>query len=107
MGHGLHAATVMGQARSALRAYALEFDDPAAVLGRLNRKMQHFEPGLIGTVCYATLHPESGAVEISSSGHLPPILAARGGRGRPVSMDVDPPIGVPVTTERRKTTLRL
>jgi sigma-B regulation protein RsbU (phosphoserine phosphatase) len=107
MGHGLHAATVMGRARSALRAYALEFDDPAAVLSRLDRKMQHFEPGLIGTVCYATLHPESGAVEISSSGHLPPILAARGGRGHPVPMDVDPPIGVPVTTQRRKTTLRL
>jgi phosphoserine phosphatase RsbU/P len=107
MGHGLHAATVMGRGRSALRAYALEFDDPAAVLSRLDRKMQHFEPGLIGTVCYATLDPESGAVEVSSSGHLPPILAARAGRGRPVTMDVDPPIGVPVTTERRKTTLRL
>ena len=107
MGHGLHAATVMGRARSALRAYALEFDDPGTVLGRLNRKMQHFEPGLIGTVCYATLDPGSGVVEVSSSGHLPPILAERGGPGHPVKMDVDPPIGVPVDTDRRCTRISL
>lgn len=44
-GHGLPAAVVMGRMRSALRAYALESDDPAEVLHRLNRKMLHFEPG--------------------------------------------------------------
>ena len=107
MGHGLHAATVMGRARSALRAYALEFDDPATVLGRLDRKMQHFEPGLIGTVCYATLDPASGDMVASAAGHLPPILAARGGSGHAVEMDVDVPIGVPGAGARRRTELRL
>jgi hypothetical protein len=44
-GSGLPAAVIMGRMRSALRAYALETADPAEVLDRLDRKMQHFEPG--------------------------------------------------------------
>jgi putative methionine-R-sulfoxide reductase with GAF domain len=104
MGHGLHAATVMGRARSALRAYALEFDDPATILARLDRKMQHFEPGLIGTVCHATLDPLTGTITISSAGHLPPILTGDAGEARPVEMDVDPPIGVEASVNRRTTT---
>lgn len=107
MGHGLHAATVMGRVRSALRAYALEFDDPGTVLGRLDRKMQHFEPGLIGTVSYATLEPDSGRVSISSAGHLAPILVEHGKPGEVVVLDVDPPIGVRGTTDRRCVELTL
>ena len=42
-GHGLRSAVVMGRLRSALRAYALEHDDPAEVLSRLDRKLCHFE----------------------------------------------------------------
>jgi signal transduction protein with GAF and PtsI domain len=44
-GNGLRAAIVMGRIRSALRAYALAFDDPAEVLHRLDSKIQLFEPG--------------------------------------------------------------
>jgi serine phosphatase RsbU (regulator of sigma subunit) len=97
----------MGRARSALRAYALEYDDPAVVLSRLDRKMQHFEPGLVGTVCYAVLEPASGTITISSAGHLPPILAEHDRAGRAVAMDVDPPIGVRGAAARRhvRTTL--
>ena len=43
-GSGLQAAVIMGRMRSALRAYALETRDPAEVLSRLDRKIQHFEP---------------------------------------------------------------
>ena len=41
-GSGFPAAVVMGRMRSALRAYALESPDPAGVLAKLDRKMQHF-----------------------------------------------------------------
>ncbi len=52
-GSGLAAAVIMGRMRSALRAYALETADPAAVLAKLDAKMQHFEPGAVATVAYA------------------------------------------------------
>ncbi len=56
-GHGIAAAVVMGRMRSTLRAYALETDDPAEVLRRLDRKMQHFEPDATATVVYAVCEP--------------------------------------------------
>jgi serine phosphatase RsbU (regulator of sigma subunit) len=65
----------MGRIRSALRAYALEFDDPADVLTRLDRKVQLFEPGAMATALYAVLDPDTGALTASSAGHLPPVTA--------------------------------
>ncbi len=56
-GSGLRAAVTMGRIRSALRAYALETRDPADVLERLDRKMQHFEPDAMATVLYAVIEP--------------------------------------------------
>ena len=101
MGHGLHAATVMGRVRSALRSYALEDDNPASVLQRLDRKMQHFEPGLIGTVEYGMLDPETGELRISSAGHLPPALGTPGRPAELVDVPIDPPIGVVRGGKRR------
>ncbi len=101
MGHGLHAATVMGRVRSALRSYALEDDSPASVLERLDRKMHHFEPGLIGTVAYGILEPTSGRLRISSAGHLPPALTHPDRVAELVDIPIDPPIGVQVESKRR------
>jgi sigma-B regulation protein RsbU (phosphoserine phosphatase) len=56
-GSGLPAAVIMGRIRSALRAYALETRDPAEVLARLDRKMQHFEAETMATVLYAVIDP--------------------------------------------------
>ena len=65
-GSGLQAAIIMGRMRSALRAYALETRDPAEVLTRLDRKMQHFEPDAMATVAYAVLTPATGQLAIAS-----------------------------------------
>ena len=56
-GSGLPAAVIMGKMRRPLRAYALETPEPAEVLGRLDRKMQHFEPDALATVIYAVFAP--------------------------------------------------
>ena len=77
-GSGLQAAVIMGRMRSALRAYALDRCDPAEVLGRLDRKMQHFEPGALATVLYAVFDPGLDRVHICSAGHYPPVIAACG-----------------------------
>jgi phosphoserine phosphatase RsbU/P len=77
-GSGLTAAVVMGRMRSALRAYALETRDPADVLARLDRKMQHFEPDAMATVLYAVFERDLGQAHISVAGHLPPVIALPG-----------------------------
>jgi putative methionine-R-sulfoxide reductase with GAF domain len=77
-GSGLPAAVIMGRMRSALRAYALDTRDPAEVLRRLDRKMQHFEPGALATVAYAVFDPGLDQMQICSAGHYPPVIAAAG-----------------------------
>jgi serine phosphatase RsbU (regulator of sigma subunit) len=77
-GSGLPAAVIMGRMRSALRAYALETLDPAEVLDRLDRKMQHFEPGALATVVYAVVEPTLERMHVSLAGHFPPLIAHPG-----------------------------
>ena len=70
-GHGLAAAVVMGRLRSALRAYALECEDPADALMRLDRKIHHFEAGSLATALYAMVAPD---LEHGSSSRWPDTL---------------------------------
>ena len=93
-GSGLQAAIIMGRMRSALRAYALETRDPAEVLTRLDRKMQHFEPDAMATVAYAVLTPATGQLAIASAGHFPPVVAVPGQAAALAEIAVGVPIGV-------------
>jgi serine phosphatase RsbU (regulator of sigma subunit) len=77
-GSGLAAAVIMGRMRSTLRAYALETADPAEVLGRLDRKMQHFEPDALATVLYAVIEPGLDRMHVALAGHFPPVIAVPG-----------------------------
>ena len=77
-GSGLAAAVIMGRMRSALRAYALETTDPAEVLGKLDRKMQHFEPDALATVLYAVIEPGLDQMHVALAGHFPPVIARPG-----------------------------
>ena len=107
-GSGLAAAVIVGRIRSALRAYALEFPGPADVLAKLDRKMQYFEETpIMATVCYAVLDPGSGQLDISSAGHLPPVIAAPGQRTEIAEIAADIPIGVTRHFDRQVTTLTL
>ncbi|MEV6305979.1 GAF domain-containing SpoIIE family protein phosphatase [Actinoplanes sp. NPDC051861] len=93
-GHGLASAVVMGRIRSALRAYALICDDPAAALTLLDRKVRHFEAGSLTTALYAMISPDRTRIVISSAGHLMPVLAEPGREACLVSFPVDPPLGI-------------
>jgi serine phosphatase RsbU (regulator of sigma subunit) len=104
-GSGLPAAVVMGRMRSALRAYVLETADPGTALRMLDRKIQYFEPDAMATVLYGLYTPATGEFVFSSAGHLPPVLAAPGGRAAGVlPVRPDPPIGTADDPERRSTT---
>lgn len=106
-GHGLDAAIVMGRARSALRAYALDSVDPAEVLTRLDAKLKHFESGAVATVLYGVLEPGFGTLRIACAGHLPPVVASSSGTARRLDLLVDPPIGVATRAARRVTDIDL
>jgi serine phosphatase RsbU (regulator of sigma subunit) len=56
----------------------LETRDPADVLGRLDRKMQHFEPDAMATVLYAVIEPGLGRMRSCLAGHFPPVIAYPG-----------------------------
>jgi serine phosphatase RsbU (regulator of sigma subunit) len=106
-GSGLPAAVVMGRMRSSLRSYALETTDPAEVLDRLDRKMQHFEPGALATVLYAVLDPALDRAHIASAGHLPPVLAGPEEAGALVDIAGGLMIGVDPRARRRVTTVKI
>ncbi|MCV7319624.1 SpoIIE family protein phosphatase [Mycolicibacterium confluentis] len=74
VGHGLSAATVMGQLRSACRALLLEHLSPAAALAGLDRFAMHLPGARCTTVFCGVLDPESGELVYSCAGHPPPIL---------------------------------
>ncbi len=107
VGRGLGAAVVMGRLRSALRAYALEVQDPAVVLERLDRKLQHFERGQMTTVLYAVVDPTLTTVEIASAGHPLPMLAVAGSTPGFAEAEVDLPLGVAALGRRRTSTIEL
>jgi phosphoserine phosphatase RsbU/P len=104
-GSGLAAAVIMGRMRSALRAYALESADPAEVLGKLDRKMQHFEPDALATVLYAVIEPGLGQMHVALAGHFPPVIARPGEAA--ILADVQPGsmIGMGLRTRRPVSTL--
>ncbi len=101
VGRGLRAAIAMGRLRSSLRAYAIECDTPSAVLDRLDRDIQHFEPDLTATVLYAMLEPSFGRLHLSTAGHLLPVRAVPGQPTGLVDVAIDPPLGVRGSRRRR------
>ncbi|MBO0835073.1 MAG: SpoIIE family protein phosphatase [Actinobacteria bacterium] len=106
-GSGLPAAVIMGRMRSALRAYALETSDPAKVVTKLDRKMQHFEPDALATVLYAVFDPSLATARISAAGHIPPVLALPGHVGVPVEVPADLLIGADSAAPRRSAELSI
>lgn len=107
VGHGLNAAVVMGRLKSALRAYALEHDDPAVVMSMLDRKISHFEGGALATAIYGVSAPPYREFWFSSAGHWPPLRATYGAEARAVDLPADLLLGVDPTLPRSSTRVPL
>jgi Stage II sporulation protein E (SpoIIE) len=73
-GNSLRAATVMGELRHALRAFAAEGHPPQAITGLLNETLLRYHPGVVATLCLAVLAPASGELRIVNCGHMPLLL---------------------------------
>ncbi|MEB4211377.1 SpoIIE family protein phosphatase [Mycobacterium sp. 94-17] len=74
VGHGLAAAAVMGQVRSACRALLFENPSPSAALAGMDRFAARLPGAQCTTAVCAVLTPETGELVYSSAGHPPPIL---------------------------------
>lgn len=106
-GHSLNAAVIMGRVKSALRAYALLGEGPAHVLELTDRKVQHFEIGVMVTVICAVAAPPYSEFTICSAGHLPPAVAAPGQRTELPELPVGPPLGIIEGLPRRTARISL
>jgi serine phosphatase RsbU (regulator of sigma subunit) len=92
-GRGPRAAAVMGQLRTAMRAYAFQGLPPGELLSSLDRLLHTLEPAALATAGYLELDAASGRLEMASAGHPPPLLVAPG--AEPVFLECDPnaPLG--------------
>ncbi len=79
VGHGLGAAALMGQLRTALHAYGISGHSPGRSLELLDRFLQAMPDYGMATVAYAVLEPESGELTLASAGHLPPLIVSSSG----------------------------
>ncbi len=94
VGHGIEAASLMGQLRNSLRAYALEDDQPERVVERLNRLMHHWQQDRIATLIYLVVDPRNGHVSFASAGHLPPLICDPNGHAYYLAGGEFVPLGV-------------
>jgi anti-sigma regulatory factor (Ser/Thr protein kinase)/putative methionine-R-sulfoxide reductase with GAF domain len=92
-GHGLRAASLMGQLRTGLRAYALDGHAPGETLKRLDRLLQTVSGLGMATSAYAVVDPATGDLRYASAGHLPPIIVRRGREAEVLAASTAPPLG--------------
>ncbi len=96
VGHGLGAAAAMAQLRTAVRAYAADGHEPAAVAERVNRLMWELGPTSMTTLAYVVLDPEQETLQL---GQRRPPAAADDRPGR--SRLVPPAAGRPAARHQR------
>jgi serine phosphatase RsbU (regulator of sigma subunit) len=73
-GHGLLAASAMGRVRNALRAFAIDGGPPGEIAARLDRLVNHFDPGNLITLVYGVVDLDLCVFRFVSAGHLPPLM---------------------------------
>jgi PAS domain S-box-containing protein len=73
-GHSINSASIMGQVRSMLRAYAIDRPDPGDVLQRTNAALLRLLPDAIASAAYAVLDLTTGELLYANAGHPPPLL---------------------------------
>ncbi|WP_327339431.1 SpoIIE family protein phosphatase [Streptomyces sp. NBC_01324] len=74
VGHSLQAATVMGELRHGLRAYAAQDHPPHILLQHLDHLLGLHQPGWTATVCIVLVEPGNARLHVANAGHLPPLL---------------------------------
>lgn len=94
VGHGVLAAAVMAQLRTALRAYAIEGHPPASVVELVNGLMSGLGPKAMTTLACAVIDPDAATLELVVAGHPPPLLIGPEGEAQFATVRGGIPLGV-------------
>ncbi|MFB6506604.1 SpoIIE family protein phosphatase [Streptomyces sp. NPDC056099] len=93
MGRGVRAAAVMGQLRTAVRAYARLDLPPHEVLQLLDGLAAEIDASQIATCAYAVHDPNEGHLVYASAGHLPILVCDEDGTVHRAEDPTGPPLG--------------
>ena len=93
MGRGVRAAAVMGQLRTAVRAYARLDLPPHEVLQLLDGLAAEIDANQIATCVYAIHDPNEGKLVYASAGHLPILVRDESGTVLRADEPTGPPLG--------------
>ncbi|WP_279628225.1 ATP-binding SpoIIE family protein phosphatase [Streptomyces recifensis] len=93
MGRGVRAAAVMGQLRTAVRAYARLDLPPHEVLQLLDGLAVEIDANQIATCVYAVHDPNEGRLVYASAGHLPILVRDENGEVLRADEPTGPPLG--------------
>ncbi|MEU6381832.1 SpoIIE family protein phosphatase [Streptomyces sp. NPDC046909] len=93
MGRGVRAAAVMGQLRTAVRAYARLDLPPHEVLNLLDGLATEIDANQIATCAYAIHDPNEGKLVYASAGHLPILVRDESGAVLRADEPTGPPLG--------------
>ncbi|MEU9054605.1 SpoIIE family protein phosphatase [Streptomyces sp. NPDC048384] len=93
MGRGVRAAAVMGQLRTAVRAYARLDLPPHEVLQLLDGLATEIDANQIATCVYAIHDPNEGRLIYASAGHLPILVRDENGAVQRADEPTGPPLG--------------
>jgi len=94
VGRGPRAAAVMGQLRTAMRAYALQQLPVTVLMRSLDLLLQDVSETALATAACLVLDPRTGGAELVLAGHPPPLLVAPDGTARYLESDPHAPMGV-------------
>ena len=92
-GHGLEAASLMGQLRLAVRAYAMEGHPPAVIAERTDALLHEVAEDEMATLLLVVLDVETRAVTMVAAGHPHPIAISHAG-ARLLPVESAPPLGL-------------
>ncbi|MEV4561011.1 SpoIIE family protein phosphatase [Kitasatospora sp. NPDC049285] len=93
-GHSVKAAALMGQLRSAVRAFASGDEPVEAVADRTNHLLVDLDSGLLASCCILRLDPRRHTLRAVRAGHLPPLLRAADGRTTVLDLEGGPLLGI-------------
>lgn len=93
-GHNVTAAGLMGQIRTAVRAYTTVGQTPGEVMRSTNQLLIDLGSDLFASCLYLRLAPEHGRAVMARAGHPPPLLRRPDGRVRVLDLAGGPLLGI-------------
>ncbi|MEG3627784.1 SpoIIE family protein phosphatase [Streptomyces sp. C6-003] len=93
-GHNVTAAGLMGQVRTAVRAYTAVGQPPEEVMRSTNRLLIDFGTELFVSCLYLRLDPDERCAVMARAGHPPPLLRRPDGRVRVLDLAGGPLLGI-------------